>query len=181
MACEWAPIRRQLAYLDCEILHRINFILDFDPIRPDGYAKQMASEGGAAGGRLRTLAGFRLAGARIPWLAATEPHILGERVSAPLLLRRRCRGIDLIPNVLASLDERYSDACSCRPGCLQCAQLTRLPGTLNRKGSGNGDRPHRRAELFQVGDDRPVSLSGNSKSSLPSSRLKIRNAPGQIA
>lgn len=60
---------------------------------------------------------------------------------------------ELIKRLLERLAERFNDgAVKVDTSVHNAARIVRVPGTVNAKGDGTDDRPHRRARLFQVPD-----------------------------
>jgi hypothetical protein len=62
---------------------------------------------------------------------------------------------DLIKGLLDRLARRFDDAATTiDTGVFNAARIMRTPGTLNAKGDNKTDRPHRRARLVSVPEDR---------------------------
>jgi hypothetical protein len=133
---------------DQDIIGRRWLPLDFDPVRPAGIA---ATEAEHTAARDRARAAFR-------WLQ--ERDVPPEAVvavdsgnGAHLLLRVDLPNDDAsreaVRRVLVALSLRFdNDAVKVDLGMFNAARIVRLPGTVNRKGDGTPDRPHRRSRLL---------------------------------
>ncbi len=148
--------RASTTYRDEDIAYRDGFIFDADPIRTIGFEKMMATDAERAAAVDRWGAVWDLLEAR-GWPRPDVTHT-GSGVQPYFRCEHMAWDDDLVPRVLAVIDEKFSDErVNLDRTVSNAARVVRLPGTWNKKGTSTAERPHRRAELVQVGDNRPVA------------------------
>lgn len=141
---------------DADVTARRWVLVDVDPVRPPAHRNDSATEGEKAAawevlGRAR---GFLAAdgwpapvvadsgnGYHLLYRLAEDVPVAAVPVPADDPVRR------LLRHLAAKFDTAHAaiDTSVFNPG-----RIVKLPGTKARKGSGGGDRPHRRAALLEV-------------------------------
>jgi hypothetical protein len=150
------PIRaREPLTSDRDILERQWILLDFDPVRPAGISSteaehQLSHEVALA---VRSYLGRK--GFNEPVLADS-----GNGVHLLYLTRLPADDGDVIKGLLHALASKFdTDNVKIDTNVFNAARITKLYGTLARKGDDTPDRPHRASELLEVPENlQPVSL-----------------------
>lgn len=142
---------------DRDIARRLWLPIDLDPVRPAGIPSTDA-EHDAAGVRAAAIRD-ELAARGWPAPALMDSgngHYVLYRVDLPNDDAAR----DLVQACLAALGEEFGDdVVEVDSTTGNAARILRVPGTVNRKGSGSPDRPHRPATLWRAASDVvPVEL-----------------------
>ena len=148
---------------DAEISHIKNLLIDLDPIRPAGVSStDQEHEAALAMGEV-----IRADLEKEGW---TEPlpgdSGNGGHLIYPVDLAPSEENIALLKAVLAGLARRYADQLVARgldldQAVFNPARLTKLYGTMARKGDDTQDRPHRLARIISLPEARipvPVEL-----------------------
>ncbi len=149
------PVRNRVArcssmVCDADILRRRWLLLDFDPVR-DAQCPSTDEEHDAAIARARSCRGV------LKKLGWPEPILADSGNGAHLLYRVDIR-IDessdlLLRDCLGGLSLRFSTRkVQLDTGTGNASRLTRLYGTMNRKGEATDERPHRRSQLLEIPD-----------------------------
>lgn len=163
---------------DKDVVRRHWLLIDADPVRPAGISSTDA-ELALAGERVQAIAAhLSAAGWPAPIIVMSgNGHHLLYRVDLPV------DDEDLVKRVLEAIAERFDDgAVSVDRSVHNPARIVKIVGTVSRKGdelrglAGLDDRPHRRAELFDVPDslaavsrDLLVQLAGTADPPKPPS------------
>jgi hypothetical protein len=137
---------------DAEIAARRWLLVDLDPVRLSGIPATDAEHERALTLARIVYARFIEQGIPVASLVATDSGN-GAAILVRVDLPNDDASRDLVKRVLAAVDRRFSTA-TVKVDCnvFNAARITRLPGTINCKGSGTDDRPHRRARLLHVPD-----------------------------
>lgn len=133
---------------DDEIVRRRWLPLDFDPCRPSGIS---ATEEEAQAALVRAQIAREELGAR-GW---PEPLVVASGNGVQMLYRVDLDNDEesrvLIRRALQGLARRYDDARVCLDtSTFNAARMTKLVGTIARKGDATPERPHRRAMLLSA-------------------------------
>jgi hypothetical protein len=131
---------------DHDVPRRRHLLLDFDPVRPSGIPATDA-EHAAALARARQCRDY-LGGCGFP-APAEEDSGNGAYLIYGVDLANNEGALALVNRCLEAVDYLFGDGeVSVDTTVGNAARLCRLPGTLNRKGTGSADRPHRTARLL---------------------------------
>jgi hypothetical protein len=146
----------QLAH-DVDVLIRRWVLIDVDPVRAKGKEKDSATdaEKAAAHGVMQAVREYLAAG-ESDW----PPPIVADSGNGYHLLYRLDDGpIDKLPlpeddplrQMLRHLAGQFNTAAATiDTSVFNPSRIVKFPGTLACKGSGEGDRPHRRARILEV-------------------------------
>lgn len=132
-----------------DIIRRRWLLIDFDPVRPAGIS---ASEDEVSLARASAMACWS-------WLTENGfplPVVAMSGNGWHLLYRIELDADDagLIKSCLAAIGAKWTSAeVSVDQKVFNAARITKLYGTLARKGDATKDRPHRRSELVEVPDE----------------------------
>lgn len=140
--------RPKNATADHDVLCRHRLLVDFDPVRPSGISSTDAEKSVA----------LKVAQEAREWLTRQgwpEPAIgdsgNGWHLVYGVDLPNDAEARDLVQRVLQALDLRFStDEVSIDTSVHNAARITKLFGTMVRKGDCTEDRPHRRSALLEV-------------------------------
>ena len=132
---------------DQDILGLRWLLVDFDPVRPAGISSTEAEHEMALDRAHRCRDWLITQGCPVP-LRADSGN--GSHLLVPLDLPNDKHSISLLKGVLATLGSEFTDdKVRVDPVTFNPARLTRLYGTLNRKGDPRLDRPHRQSRLLE--------------------------------
>ena len=142
----------EVGITDSDITDYQWLFLDFDPIRPQGIPSSRA-EHQAAHQKAIDVRHF------LDHIGWPEPIYADSGNGAYLLyhinLKHNSTNKELIKNVITELSDRFSDdTVSLDKTTFNPSRIIRLLGTVNRKGIGNEERPHRQSRILEE----PVSL-----------------------
>ena len=138
---------------DADIQHRRWLLLDFDARRPSGVSATDAEEQAALDLAERVRDDLASTGWPEPLLIASGngAHLL-YRIALPNDPASR----SLVERVLTGLAARYDGDCvHLDTSTYNAARITKLVGTVARKGDNAADRPHRRAHMLDAPDGLP--------------------------
>jgi hypothetical protein len=134
---------------DTEILTRRVMLLDFDPKRPAGISSSETEL--QAAHELARRCGIWLCdhGFSLPVIAMS-----GNGIHLVYLIDLPTDDADLVKKCLLALDQIFSStAVHVDTGVFNQSRITKLYGTMTRKGDSTEDRPNRRSELIEVPED----------------------------
>jgi replicative DNA helicase len=160
---------------DEDIVHRINFPLDFDPKRLSGISSTDAEHALA-------LEKARECRAWLADLGFPKPIFGDSGNGAGLLyaidLPNDTASLELVKSALTAVAARF-DGEKVKMDVVNCnaARIWRLYGTTNRKGEDMPDRPHRRSRLLDVPADLqvvPADLLARLAEQAPKARTAVR-------
>jgi len=147
---EWAEITTSDHDIEA---YRFLFV-DIDPIRPAGIPSS-DEEHEAALAVAATIAEMCRAKKWTVRVHADSGN--GAMLLIPVDLPADDAGQEIIVGCLAALAKRFSThAVKVDSSVANPARIVRIPGTLNAKGSGSSDRPHRLARIISVDLDGPA-------------------------
>lgn len=135
---------------DAEIQHIRNLLIDVDPIRPEGISSTDAEHEGALEMVQVIQADLEREGWPNPLVGDSGN---GGHLTYPLDLPPDEESVALLKAVLAGLARRYADHLTrlnleIDQAVFNPARLTKLYGTMTRKGDNTPDRPHRLARII---------------------------------
>lgn len=142
---------------DSEIERLQNLLIDVDPKRPAGVSTTDKEKEAA-------ISIIRLIWHDLKNLDWPEPLAAESGNGAHLIykidLPNTAENIELLKKVLAALDKKYStDAIEIDTKVYNPARITKVYGTIARKGDSTPDRPHRKAKIRYVPDvPKPVTV-----------------------
>jgi hypothetical protein len=131
---------------DAAVTRRNVYFIDFDPVRPSGVCSTAAEKQAAWDTVNQAIAYLTKQG----W---PEPLIVDSGNGYHVYYR--ADGCDpdspFWRRVLGQLSQKFSDECvKIDTSVHSPGQLSRLPGTMNRKGENTPERPHRRCQVVQA-------------------------------
>src|ERR1700690_267375 len=135
---------------DVDILRRRWLLIDFDPVRPAGISSTNREHGRAMSAACGAWDDLRGAGFPDPVVAdsANGAHLL-YRLDLP----NDSGATDLVKGVLAGVAARCApDEISVDQTVFNAGRITKVYGTLARKGDNLPGRPHRRSRLLEIPD-----------------------------
>jgi P4 family phage/plasmid primase-like protien len=129
-----------------EITRRGNLLLDFDAVRPN------SDDPATEGEHQATIDRARQVKADLEALGFPAPIFTNSGNGAALLYRIDLPAGDAtVKLVLQALSAKYSDeAVKLDTTVHDAARVTRIPGTLNRKGTATAERPYRMATIIDA-------------------------------
>jgi hypothetical protein len=142
---------------DADVLCRRWVLIDVDPVRPKGHEKDSATDADkdAARGVMAAVREY-LAGEGSDWPtpivadSGNGYHLLYRLDDAPLT-RLPLPEDDPLRQFLRHLADKFdTPAATIDTSVFNPSRIVKFPGTLTCKGSGEGDRPHRRARILEV-------------------------------
>jgi hypothetical protein len=142
---------------DGEIVRLQNLLIDVDPKRPAGVSSTDKEKDSA-------ISVMRLVWHDLKNYGWPEP-LAGDSGNGGHLifkidLTNSSEHIELLKNVLVALSQKYStDAVEIDTKVFNPARISKVYGTIARKGDSTTDRPHRKAKILHIPDDpKPVSI-----------------------
>src|SRR5271157_2138785 len=142
---------------DNEIERISNLFIDIDPVRPSNIPST-EEEHALAFSTAHEVRDFLLAEG---W---PEPAVLDSGNGAYLIyktdLENSTENVELIRSLLQLLAQRFNGAIEIDEAVHNPSRLIRLIGTVNRKGDGTDERPHRQSKIISIPETiEPVALS----------------------
>ena len=161
--------------VDRDVLCRRWLFIDLDPKRPKGIPSTDAEHAAAlakAAQIIKALTADRWA----------YPAVMDSGNGAALFYRIELpnddASLDLIKRCLAELGRRFDDAVEVdQTGC-NASRIIRVPGTINRKGHGTPEQPHRPARMLSNYAPEIVPRESCYSGSLTARRNRHRARPG---
>ena len=138
---------------DADIAYRRLLLVDVDPVREGGCATDEEKQ--AAGEVARSVHKHCLS------LGWPKPCCVDSGNGCHLLWRiPRLTDTETVKGVLHALARRFdTERAKVDTSVHNAARISRLPGTINRKGEDTPERPHRRSAVIRAGDDGEVRLA----------------------
>ena len=141
-------VRKEPLTTDADVLERRWLLVDIDPIRPSGISATDAEHNLA-------LAKARLIYDTLAKDGWPRPALVdsgnGAHLLYPIQLPNNPESTDLVRQALAALAFRFDDSSvTVDTGVYNASRLTKLPGTVARKGDNLPERPHRTATVLSV-------------------------------
>jgi len=164
---------------DQEIEQIQNLLIDLDPIRPEGISSTDQEHEAALEMAQVIYADLTKEGWPEPLVGDSGN---GGHLSYPLELPNTQESIDLVKAVLKALSLRYQDHLArlnleMDQAVFNPARLTKLYGTMVRKGDNTQDRPHRLSQIVSLPTARrlvPLELLQKMAASVQSHNLKAK-------
>lgn len=133
---------------DADIVRRQFLLVDIDPIRPSGLSATDEEKRAAYSRAVEIRDHLREKGWRDPVIADSGN---GFHFLYPVDLPNDEESRQLVRCILVDLARRFDDQwVRIDTGVSNAARLTRLYGTINRKGKNTPERPHRRSRILKV-------------------------------
>ena len=136
---------------DADVVRRDWLLIDVDPVRAHGHEKESATDEEKAAARtvadrlMQSLQAYGFAG---PIVADSGN---GCHVTYPIDAPNDEDARQQVQSLLRHLGTTFStDRAKVDLAVFNAARIWKVPGTLSRKGSGEGDRPHRVARILEA-------------------------------
>lgn len=144
------PGKHGMATSDADIVSRQWLLVDVDPVRPADTAANEDERTAAWNVALSVYAGMNDAGMRHPVMGFSGN---GWHLCYPVDMLNDDQSRLACQSMLAGLNERYgNERAKVDVKTFNASRIWKLYGTLSRKGSGDGDRPHRASFLVSSQD-----------------------------
>lgn len=138
---------------DQDVIRRTRLLVDCDPIRPEGFKSASATE-------FEHQSALERCAAIRDWLTEQgwpDPVVADSSNGGHLIygidLPNDAESTDLIHRCLKALKARFADdVVSVDTTVANASRITKIYGTVSRKGAESADRPHRRSQLLSVPD-----------------------------
>ncbi len=158
---------------DADIAYRHLLLVDVDPVLGGGCATEIEKQAAAAIARA-----VRKHCLSSGW---PEPCQVDSGNGYHLLWRiPTTTDTETVRAVLHALAQRFdTSAAKVDTSVFNAARISRLPGTMNRKGADTQERPHRRSTVIIVGDEGEVTASALTALALRSKSVRRQASRAQ--